>query len=861
MDKTYFSVDGHPIPFTKFKEYAIGLISSAESKLDTVLRGWQFDDIDKKIKTALQIGDHQNTYLDRLHDMGVGYSFFSDPRNHLKNERNLLLKHFLREGYDEFATSVPGAVPSEIFKPGRVLSSFYEVDSLVSTLYAATVTTWPGAGRGSELDHLTYRNDHGKRHIFFINNILTFVTSYIKTQQITGRAPLIPRGVDPRLARVFIVTINFVYYAASVISAQLKQHEQAIAYTRYVFVYHGVPMNAERMTRVLREHTLPVFHIEFGIRDWRHVMKFVLRHKADIALEPEDEEEQNKDPLNSLFGHTGRIGDHVYAIESSALESISAVDVTRAQKYGVGYQRYLGLWPDLANTDVVNDEEHKEIATVSVSNSRDPAELLERVLDRLLPVVGDQLTSMVARALYNELPHHTPPYLPSSSAVNVHPSRLDVVKRLYGSDSFQSPQQAAMFEYILQNTYTVVGILPTGGGKSLMFYGPSLVEKDGVTIVISPFVALADEQFETAQQLGIPVSRWPSSAADLSSTRLLIVPAHAAGTNDFVRFVRASAELGLIRRIIFDEAHQIILSAQYRDCYDSLPLLTRTGVQVHFLSATLLQCSIDEIIRISCIPVDAVYVIRAPTFRPNICYDAQHFSNTSDESAYDQMMNRVEELCTEHVDRLDEDGRMLIYCSSYKECDGVFERTRYPIHRAKGSTGDDDEDDAKKRQAVAHDWRAGRPKVLIATTGFGNGIDYAHVRVVISVNARNGSDAVQQTGQAGRDGQQAHAYILGSMPLLTSAIPDPDFAGVGIMNMLHARSDCIRICLGEFDNESYSCISHGRNQAVLCTRCKGLSVSSIDFDVYMFSDTHIVQQACFPNTCPTRASQLSNPLG
>lgn len=124
MDKTYFSVDGHPIPFTKFKEYAIGLISSAESKLDTVLRGWQFDDIDTKIKTALQIGDHQNTYLDRLHDMGVGYSFFSDPRNHLKNERNLLLMHFLREGYDEFATSVPGAVPSEIFKPGRVLSSF-----------------------------------------------------------------------------------------------------------------------------------------------------------------------------------------------------------------------------------------------------------------------------------------------------------------------------------------------------------------------------------------------------------------------------------------------------------------------------------------------------------------------------------------------------------------------------------------------------------------------------------------------------------------------------------------------------------------------------------------------------------------
>lgn len=124
MDKTYFSVDGHPISFAQFKEYAIGLVSSAEAKLDTVLRGWQFDDIDKKIKTALHIGDHHNTYLDRLHDVGVGYSFFSDPRNHLKNERNLLLKHFLRAGYDEFAINVPGAVPTEIFKPGKVITSF-----------------------------------------------------------------------------------------------------------------------------------------------------------------------------------------------------------------------------------------------------------------------------------------------------------------------------------------------------------------------------------------------------------------------------------------------------------------------------------------------------------------------------------------------------------------------------------------------------------------------------------------------------------------------------------------------------------------------------------------------------------------
>lgn len=456
---------------------------------------------------------------------------------------------------------------------------------------------------------------------------------------------------------------------------------------------------------------------------------------------------------------------------------------------------------------------------------------LQTILDTRITAIGDQLTSMVARALYNNMPHPTPPHLPSSCAVNVHPSRLDTVSKLYKSNSFHSPQQAAMYEFILQNTYTVFGVLPTGGGKSLMFYGPPMEEESGITIVISPFVALSDEQFETATEMGICVDRWPSKSTDMSTTRLLIVSAHAAGTNEFVAFVRASVEHGMIRRILYDEAHQILLSPAYRDCYDTLPLITQTGVRVHFLSATLLPSSIDEIVRIACIPMDTVYTIRAPTFRPNIRYDAQHFSSARNYDANHQLMDRVQELCSQHIDKLDDEGRMLIYCSSYDECDEVRSRTGYPIHRTRGSTGEEDTDDAKKRQAVAHDWRMGQPKVLIATTGFGNGIDYPHVRTVISVNAHNGSDAVQQTGRAGRDGRPSDAYILGSRPLLVSNIPDPDHAGVSIIHMLYASSDCIRICLGEFDLESYSCVSHSNNKALLCSRCQSLTVSSVQFSL------------------------------
>lgn len=242
-----------------------------------------------------------------------------------------------------------------------------EVDSLVSTIYAAAVTTWPGAGRGTELDHLTYRNDHGKRHLFIINNVLTFITTYVKTQQITGRAPLIPRGIDPRLARVLIITINYVYYAAAAICAQLTEPEQAVSYTRYVFVMKGKPMTADRMTKSLQEHTKPVFHKAFGIRDWRHIMKFVLRHLANIQLDAEDEEQNNQDPINALFGHGGRIGNRVYAIESSSISTNSSIDIAQAHRYGIVYQKALGLWSGISKEafEPLDEDDLQSSSTVS----------------------------------------------------------------------------------------------------------------------------------------------------------------------------------------------------------------------------------------------------------------------------------------------------------------------------------------------------------------------------------------------------------------------------------------------------------------------------------------------------------------
>ncbi|KAJ8694336.1 hypothetical protein PTI98_009260 [Pleurotus ostreatus] len=155
-----------------------------------------------------------------------------------------------------------------------------------------------------------------------------------------------------------------------------------------------------------------------------------------------------------------------------------------------------------------------------------------------------------------------------------------------------------------------------------MFYGPPLIEPSGITIVVSPFVSLVEEQFSTAQMHSIPVSMWPNDKIDFDTVRLIIVPAHEAGMELFVNFVTATVRIKKLRRIIYDEAHQILMSG-YRNCYDNLWRIAVQNVPLHFLSATLLPHSVAAIAHAARLQPDTFCVIRATTVRPNLRYSAE----------------------------------------------------------------------------------------------------------------------------------------------------------------------------------------------------------------------------------------------
>lgn len=93
--RDHFSIDGHPITFKSFREYCVNLVSTAETRLATVLRGCPLDDADELITNALRVGQTSNIFYDRLRDVGAGYSFMSDMNNPLAAGKSRLIQHFL----------------------------------------------------------------------------------------------------------------------------------------------------------------------------------------------------------------------------------------------------------------------------------------------------------------------------------------------------------------------------------------------------------------------------------------------------------------------------------------------------------------------------------------------------------------------------------------------------------------------------------------------------------------------------------------------------------------------------------------------------------------------------------------------
>lgn len=366
-------------------------------------------------------------------------------------------------------------------------------------------------------------------------------------------------------------------------------------------------------------------------------------------------------------------------------------------------------------------------------------------------------------------------------------SATDILKTVFGYDSFRGQQQAAI-EHLISGQDALV-LMPTGGGKSLCYQIPALV-REGVGIVISPLIALMQDQVDALLQLGVKAA-FLNSTLSIEQARqieqqlrnneldlLYIAPERLNNSRTLDFFAQIKIALFAI-----DEAHCVSQwGHDFRADYLQLSLLHERfpAIPRIALTATADEKTRQEIII-------RLKLEHAPLYlsgfdRPNIRY------------AIVQKHNARQQLLA--FMRAYHDGDAgIVYCLSRKKVEDIARWLQshginaLPYHAGMGS---------QERQKHQQQFLRQDGIVIVATIAFGMGIDKPNVRFVAHLDLPKSVEAYyQETGRAGRDGLPANAWMaygLQDVVMLRRMLADSDTDEAHKRLELHKLDAMLALC-------------------------------------------------------------------
>ena len=376
-----------------------------------------------------------------------------------------------------------------------------------------------------------------------------------------------------------------------------------------------------------------------------------------------------------------------------------------------------------------------------------------------------------------------------------------ILKQYWGYDSFRGIQED-IIRSIGRNEDTL-GLMPTGGGKSVTFQVPALA-REGLCLVVTPLIALMKDQVQNLKQRGIPALAIHAGMGrdDIIATlencifgpyKFLYVSPERLDTDIF----RAKLPRMRVSMIAVDESHCISQwGYDFRPAYLKIAEIRSLlpGVPVLALTATATPQVVDDI------------QARLRFARPNV------FRMSFERKNLAYIVRRTEDKWHELLHILRKvGGSAIVYVRSRRRTKEIADRLE-----SEGVAADYYHaglDDAAKDQRQQR-WQRGETRVIVATNAFGMGIDKPDVRLVVHIDLPDSIEAYfQEAGRAGRDGQKAYAVILYARSDKTTlqrripdTFPDKDYVKEVYEHLQYyyqmAMGDGLG-CVREFDIEDF----------------------------------------------------------
>ncbi|XP_029456365.1 ATP-dependent DNA helicase Q5 isoform X2 [Rhinatrema bivittatum] len=359
---------------------------------------------------------------------------------------------------------------------------------------------------------------------------------------------------------------------------------------------------------------------------------------------------------------------------------------------------------------------------------------------------------------------------PSTSSSGPEYKVQKALKKVFGFDSFRTALQESAVKAAVKGEKDIFICMPTGAGKSLCYQLPAVLAV-GITIVISPLIALIQDQVDHLLALKIKACSLNSKLAtqerkkileDLESEKpqikLLYITPEMAASVSFQPILGSLLSRNLLSYLIVDEAHCVSQwGHDFRPDYLRLGSLRCRVPQAPCIALTATATKqVQDDILVSLKLKQPVAMFKTPCFRSNLFYDVQLKDLLSDP------YENLKDFCLKALGEKKPTGSYsggcgIIYCRTRDACQEVATQLSHRGIKAKAYHAGLK---AVERTTIQNEWMEETVPVIVATISFGMGVDKANVRFVAHWNiAKSMAGYYQESGRAGRDGKNSSCRL------------------------------------------------------------------------------------------------------
>lgn len=811
-----------------------------------------------------------------------GYSFLADPINRLGGEKRTALIHLLTRRGDlsavYFHKNESGGLEFDAKAIRAYLASHHE---FLRVLFVALHLACGVPARGAEYNTLLLVNTGDRyRSLFHDPNGVFLMFRYCKQTGVYGPREAIPKYPGKRIGDMLLRYLTYALPTAIAFAEhQWKEagahghgpHEQM---KTHLFCSSRGILSGGIIGMAFSDVMATVGDLPVGLADYRHVslvyaQTYIAREIQDMSAVYELIELAAAHSLSTARTHYGtNDSEPINGLEDVLLkqhllcqawhkwigitvkgEALSdSTEVTFAshpnrlalrEQLGPCDTDYRGMASAIAADDLKVQKMLNQISSLQLNIQRCHESLARTMMYAAGPGTSISLSGVAPAAL------------------------LQNMRDALGDQTvmFRDRNMLRALDVIMLAKPDVLAIFPTGSGKSTLIWLPPLMERK-TTVLISLYTQLGTDIVDTAMLRGLKAVKWRKGISLDAIGRLLVIMVdQMPDANDTIKNLNVA---GKLCRLVVDEAHTLLTGSEYRSKLGILTSLKSTlgltSIPWLWLTATLPVPYESAMFRVLRTRKEEVYTIRSSSNRPNLRYwrnDAplpyRHMTAAdlpadfikSPDGWFSEVVREITVQLEAHVSNdPKEPARAIVYApwkSTVKRLHGEVYSTGPGVPRIRSTQYHGDMDQAAKNKAT-REWRSGTFNVMFATSGFGQGVDYPAVRLVICVGSPYSLvDFAQQAGRAGRDRKQATILMIAPYEELPPPNPTEDRTAAyeeDVMQMLHHtmnaggmspirevydlftdRDACVRYAItAHMDDSPQSCLV-GDPGTVLCSAC------------------------------------------